>query len=120
MWRHLEVYGSQLTIDFLQEFGDVNKYVCSNIHQSLTFGTFELVLFVDVVNQSRIDESDHPVENVVLKCSTNYLILCQNLVVVPLDGLAGSRCVVYYVSAVKLVESGWHHSVRVISDSGEV
>ena len=77
-------------------------------------------MFVDVVNQSGIDESDHTVENVVLKCGTNYLVLCQNLVVVPLDGVAGSRCVVYYVSAVKLLESSWSHGVRVISDSGEV
>ena len=103
MWRYLEVYGSQLTIDFLQEFGDVDKYVRSNIHQSLTFSKFELVVLADVVNQSGIDESDYTVKNVVLECSSNYFILCQNLVVVPLNGLAGLRCVVYYASAVKLV-----------------
>ena len=59
MWRHLEVYGSQLSINFLQEFRDVDKYICPNIHQSLAFSNFELVVLADVVNQSRIDESDY-------------------------------------------------------------
>ena len=66
-------------------------------------------MLADVVDQSGINESDYTVKNVVFKCSSNDLVLCQNLVVVPLNGLAGSRCVVYYVSAVKLVESGWRH-----------
>ena len=54
----------------------------------------------------------------VFERSSNYLILGQELVIVPLDGLSGQRCVVDYVCAIKLVESGRCHGVRIILESG--
>ena len=54
----------------------------------------------------------------VFKRSSNYLILGQELVIVPLDGLSGLRGVVDYVCAVKLVESSRYHGVRIVFESG--
>ena len=47
-------------------------------------------------------------------------ILRQMLVVVPLDGFTSSGSVVYNVCSVELVESGRHHRIRIIFDSGQV
>ena len=57
-------------------------------------------MLVNVVCQTRIDQCDDAVQDVVFKRGTNDFILSKHLVVVPLNRLASSRCVVYYVSAV--------------------
>ena len=44
--------------------------------------------------------------------------MIQDLVVVPLDGLSGSRGVVDYVCVIKLVESSRCHGVRIVFKSG--
>ena len=54
----------------------------------------------------------------VFKCCSDYLIMNQDLVVVPLNGLSGLRGVVDYVCAIKLVESGRCHGVRIVFESG--
>ena len=54
----------------------------------------------------------------VFECSSNYLILGQELVIVLLDCLSDSRSVVDYVCAAKLVESGRCHGVRIVFESG--
>ena len=54
----------------------------------------------------------------VFKRSSNYLILGQELVIVLFDGLSGPHGVVDYVCAIKLVESGRCHGVRIVFESG--
>ena len=54
----------------------------------------------------------------VFKRSSSYLIMGQELVIVPLDGLSGSRGAVDYVYAIKLVESGRCHGVQIVFESG--
>ena len=54
----------------------------------------------------------------VFEHSSNYLILGQDLVIVPLNGLTGSLGVVNDVSAVKLVEAGRCHCVQIVLKSG--
>ena len=73
-----------------------------------------------MVDESGIYQCNDTVENVVFECHSNYLVLGQDLVVVPLDGVTGSRCVIDNVSTVKLVKSCWRHGVRILTDSGEV
>ena len=50
------MYGSQLAIDFLQEFGDIDKYVCSNIHQSLSGSQLQLIVLQNILCEPWIDE----------------------------------------------------------------
>ena len=73
---------------------------------------------MNVFGQARINQGDDTVQNVVFKSGTNYFVLCEYLVVIPLDCLASQRCVVDDVSAIQLLESGWCHRVGVILDSG--
>ena len=114
----MEVDGSKLSIDFLQELGYVDKDVSSDVHEPLTGCEFQLVVLADVVDQSRIYQCYDTVEYVVLERSTNDFVMGQDLVVVPLYGLTGSRCVVDYVSTIQLVESSRRHCIRIIFDSG--
>ena len=80
----------------------------------------ELVVLAYVVDESGIYQCNDRIENVLLECRSNYLVLGQDLVVIPLDGVTGSRCMVNNMSTVKLVEPSWHHGVRIVTDSGEV
>ena len=56
----------------------------------------------------------------ILESCTDYFIVSELLVVVPLDGLASSGRVVDDMCAVELVEPSWCHGIRVVFDSGQV
>ena len=71
-----------------------------------------------VVDESVTYQCNDIIENVVFECSSDYLILGQELVIVPLNSLSSSRGVVDYVCAVKLVESGRCHCVQIVLQSG--
>ena len=114
----MEVDGSKLSIDFLQELGYVHKDVSSDIHEPLSGCEFQLVVLADVVDQSQIYQCDNTVEYVVFERGSDDFVMGQDLVVVPLYGLTGSRCMVDYVSTVLLVESSRRHRVRIIFYSG--
>ena len=86
----MEVDGSELSVDFLQELRYVDKDVSSDVHEPLTGCEFQLVVLADVVDQSRIYQCDNTVEYVVFERGSDNFVMGQDLVVVPLYGLTGS------------------------------
>ena len=71
-----------------------------DIHESLSGCELELVVLVDVVSQARIDQCYYTVQYVVLERGTNYFILGQNLVIIPLNSLASSGGVIDDMGAI--------------------
>ena len=75
---------------------------------------------MDVVSESRINEGDHTVEDVILEGRANYFVMLEFLIVVPLDELASPSGVIYYMRAVELVEASGCHGVWFIFYSRQV
>ena len=75
---------------------------------------------MDVVSKPGVDEGDHAVEDVILESRSDYFIMSELLVVIPLDELSSSSGVVDYVSSVELVEASGCHGVWLIFYSRQV
>ena len=57
-------------------------------------------MLLHMLSESKIHECYYTVENVIFECCSDDLVMCENLVIVPLYSFAGSRCVVDDVGSV--------------------